>query len=251
MKLELSAREFVERMGKELLMDEAERLAFHNDAKNRYKEILELLPPDARKILDVGARSGLLAFLLREWSGGEVHALDLLPGKREWRKGEWVEVKKCNVEEESFPFPSGSFDCVVCSEVLEHLLRSPYHVLGETRRVLRRGGSLILTTPNAVKLMVRLKVLLGKELCHYRSFYASPPFDRHLKEYTPSEVRELLLQQGFRVEKLFCRNTTSLTGPITRYPSFRKRAAVNLCLVLSLLWPSFREVIFARARKVG
>ncbi|MEM2601068.1 MAG: class I SAM-dependent methyltransferase [Candidatus Hadarchaeales archaeon] len=250
MKQNFSAREFVEKLGSELPMNEEEKLAFHNDAKNRYRIILELLPQNAKRILEVGAGSGLLTFLLREWSGGEVHALDLHACRREWRKGEWVEIQRCNVEEENFPFPSESFDCVVCSEVLEHLLFSPYHMLTETHRVLREGGTLILTTPNAVKLIVRLKVLLGKELCHYRSFYSSSPSDRHIKEYTPSEVRELLIQHGFKVEKLLCRNTTSLTGPISRYRG-RRRLLVNLCLAFSLLWPSFREIIFVKAKKIS
>jgi len=112
----------------------------------------------------------------------------------------------------------------------------------------RKGGVLILTTPNAVKLAVRLKVLLGKELCHYRSFYASPPPDRHHKEYTLSEVRELLLEHGFRVERIFCRNTTSWRGP-SRYASPGRRLLMDLLLAATHLWPTFKELIFARAEK--
>ena len=244
-------KKFVEEMGKELLMDEGERVAFHNDAKNRYRILLELLPPEAKSILDVGAGQGLLTFLLAKWSGGEVQALDLHACRREWVKGEWVEVRGCNVEEEDFPFPDESFDCVVCSEVIEHLLHSPHHMLDEIRRVLKKGGVLLLTTPNAVKLVVRLKVLLGKELCHYRNFYASLPSDRHIKEYTASEVKELLRDHGFRIEKLFCRNTTSFGGCMTRFPAPRQRFLVNLCLFFSSFWPTFRELIFVKARKPG
>ncbi len=246
-----SAKEFVEEMGEELLMDGRERQDFHHDSKNRYRILLELLPPEAKRILDVGAGKGLLTFLLREWTGGEVQALDLYPCRREWRRGEWVEVRKCNVEEDEFPFPEESFDCVVCSEVLEHLLYSPFHMLKEIHRVLREEGTLILTTPNAVKLVTRLRIFLGRELSHYRGFYASGPTDRHNKEYTLSEVRELLVEQGFKVEKLFCRNVSSLTGPAVkdRYPSPSLRLKRMVVLSLGSLWPSFREIIFARARK--
>ncbi len=239
--------EFVEQWGRRMEMDEGERLAFHHDAKNRYATLLELVPPDSRRILDVGAGSGLFSFLLRKWCGCEVRALDLRPVRRRWA-GEEVEVEGCDVERERFPFPDESFDCVVCSEVLEHLLHSPSHMLSEIRRVLRRGGVLVLSTPNAVKLAVRLKVLLGKELCHYRSFYASPPSDRHHKEYTLSEVRELLSEHGFRVERIFCRNTTSWRGT-SRYTSPGQRLLVDLLLAATHLWPTFKELIFARGKK--
>ena len=45
-----------------------------------------------------------------------------------------------------FPFPSGSFDAVLCSQVFEHVF-SPAEFLLEINRVLRPGGCLVLTVP--------------------------------------------------------------------------------------------------------
>jgi SAM-dependent methyltransferase len=44
------------------------------------------------------------------------------------------------------PFPGGSFDAVLCSQVLEHVF-APKDFLGEIHRVLRPGGRLLLTVP--------------------------------------------------------------------------------------------------------
>ncbi len=44
------------------------------------------------------------------------------------------------------PFGSGSFDTVLCTQVLEHL-SSPSLAFGEMARVLRPGGHLLLTSP--------------------------------------------------------------------------------------------------------
>lgn len=47
------------------------------------------------------------------------------------------------------PYPSEFFDVVVISEVLEHVpLQTEQKVLKEIRRVLKKGGILILSTPN-------------------------------------------------------------------------------------------------------
>jgi SAM-dependent methyltransferase len=47
---------------------------------------------------------------------------------------------------DNLPFPDESFDCVVCTEVLEHC-PDPAAALGETSRVLKQGGRVFLTTP--------------------------------------------------------------------------------------------------------
>lgn len=44
------------------------------------------------------------------------------------------------------PFPDATFDTVLCTELLEHVL-DPVRCVLEVRRVLRPGGTLILTTP--------------------------------------------------------------------------------------------------------
>jgi SAM-dependent methyltransferase len=48
----------------------------------------------------------------------------------------------------ALPAADGSFDAVICSQVLEHIF-TPGEFLAEINRVLRPGGSLLLTTPFA------------------------------------------------------------------------------------------------------
>jgi SAM-dependent methyltransferase len=49
------------------------------------------------------------------------------------------------------PFEDGSFDCVICTEVLEHC-RDPRAVMREIARVSKEGGRVFLTTPFMVPL---------------------------------------------------------------------------------------------------
>ncbi len=46
----------------------------------------------------------------------------------------------------TFPFPDGSFDAVLCSQVFEHVF-TPEEFLREMHRVLRPGGAVVLTVP--------------------------------------------------------------------------------------------------------
>lgn len=45
------------------------------------------------------------------------------------------------------PFASGSIDRIICTEVLEHLVR-PQEALSEIERVLKRGGKALISIPN-------------------------------------------------------------------------------------------------------
>lgn len=47
---------------------------------------------------------------------------------------------------QAFPFDDGTFDSVLCNQVLEHVF-NPDEFLGEIARVLRPGGKLLLTVP--------------------------------------------------------------------------------------------------------
>lgn len=106
--------------------------------------------------LDVGAGHGELIMLLR--SIFELHStacdytnsLMMLPD---------VEVKIADLSNENLPFAKESFDLVTCTEVIEHLehYRS---TLRDIHRVLKPGGTLVLTTPNILNLKSRIRFLI-------------------------------------------------------------------------------------------
>lgn len=78
-------------------------------------------------------------------------------------------------------FPSGSFDFVISFQVIEHI-RDDFAFLSEVNRVLRHGGSFIVTTPNAPMSLTR------------------NPW--HVREYTAGELRNLMECNFDRVEAL-------------------------------------------------
>jgi SAM-dependent methyltransferase len=59
------------------------------------------------------------------------------------------------------PFADCTFDFVVCSDILEHLLE-PLVILKEAIRVLRDDGVVVISVPNHFYWPMRLRLLLGK-----------------------------------------------------------------------------------------
>lgn len=99
-------------------------------------------------------------------------------------------------------FEDSSLDLLVATEVLEHLADLPQGfndsfegsgvraLLCECRRVLKPGGMLFITTPNAASVIHVQMALLGK-----------PPwfYQLHVREYTAEQLVGLVQEAGFEV----------------------------------------------------
>jgi len=81
------------------------------------------------------------------------------------------------------PFSSGQFSCVVCSEVLEHI-EEDEAALREMRRVLKPGGSLILTVP-----------------AHHRYWGFDDEFAGHQRRYDLPDFYRKIRALGFEIPK--------------------------------------------------
>lgn len=106
-----------------------------------------------------------------------------------------------NVENDSFPYTEGEFDIVIFAEIIEHLLNDPCKVLREIKRVLKPGGTLIVTTPNVARLENVARLIAGENI--YDPYSGYGPYGRHNREYTRHELVTLLQFEGFDVEEHF------------------------------------------------
>ena len=172
------------------------------DRPLRRRQIALLLErvPEGGLVLDLGMGAGIVAHTLL-LAGRRVAVLDVPeadPEPAERLRGLGAEVLTAEVGPEPIPLEDGSVDAVFLGDVIEHVPGSPLPMLEEIHRVLRAGGQLVLTTPNAVRLHVRAKLLLG------RSNW--PPLDvvygytvhpSHHREYTGSDLVDVLTRSGF------------------------------------------------------
>ena len=119
----------------------------------RYEWIWQLLPRDvhAAKVLDAGCGDGyILQETAKRWrgAGARFFGMDISfykTARAQQRLGASAHINVANLERT--PFPDNTFDLIVCTEVLEHLL----HVqpgITELWRILKPGGRLLLSTPS-------------------------------------------------------------------------------------------------------
>jgi SAM-dependent methyltransferase len=103
--------------------------------------------PSGRRLLEIGCSSG---YLTRRFLGKaeRVFGLDLNRQALPHAKRRHPNVPLVCASAERLPFADSSFDAIVMLEVIEHT-GSDVAALAEVRRVLRIGGTLILSTPNA------------------------------------------------------------------------------------------------------
>ena len=90
-----------------------------------------------------------------------------------------------------WPLPDASFDVVWAGETIEHVLDTAGW-LSEVRRVLRSGGSLLLSTPAHGRL-----AMLGLAISRRKLDRHFDPRGDHLRFYTARTLRRLLEDFGF------------------------------------------------------
>jgi SAM-dependent methyltransferase len=122
-----------------------------------------------RRVLDAGCGTAYGTRLLAEGGASEVLGVDIAASVLDAVRPSMPECVTLEAADlRALPFGDGSFDAVVCFEVIEHF-DEPLIVLDELVRVLASDGVLLISSPN-------------------RGVY-TPGNPHHLHEFTPDELR--------------------------------------------------------------
>jgi len=102
----------------------------------------------AKRMLNAGCGDGIYDFHLKN-RVSEIISIDI--NKGDIRIARALNPEKtilyCVADIANMPFASGLFDCVICTDVIEHL-RDDMGPIHEICRCLERGGKLIITAPS-------------------------------------------------------------------------------------------------------
>ena len=152
-------------------------------------------------------------------------------------------VLRAGVTAPGLPVGDGAADVVIMSELIEHLV-DPDGAVAEVRRVLRPGGSLLLSTPNLAAWYNRGLLAVGIQPIFsevsLRGVFGRPGsvVAGHLRLFTRRALTEFLTASGFRcvtVTGARYHDVPRPLGPLDR----------AFCR-----WPSAASILLVHARKV-
>ncbi len=139
--------------------------------KSWVKQQLEKLPADAR-LLDAGAGEqqyksfcSHLKYVSQDFAEYNPETLNSGLQMASWDYGKLDIISDIT----AIPEPDGSFDAILCTEVFEHI-PDPIAAIKEFSRLLRKGGTLILTAPFT-------------SMTHFAPYHFSTGFNRFFYEH--------------------------------------------------------------------
>lgn len=160
-----------------------------------------------KKILNIGCGNGTFEFLTahkaKEIVGVDVKYEDIFQAKEECAVLKNINFVKANILEDDFP--GNSADVVTMFDVIEHLPEPtvPF-ALDRMNGILKLNGKIVISTPleNATK--------------YFDPAWYLKPRHRH---YTKEQLVELLIDAGFKVEKIYTRGGFfEMTSMLLFYP---------------------------------
>ena len=141
------------------------------------------------RVLDLGCGAGRFVAALRA-AGADAVGVELAEAALERARRNVAGADLRLLEPDgSLPLDHGDVDLVWCSEVLEHVPDTAA-LLTEVRRVLKRGGRLLVTVPDHGRLR-RTLIALARHDAHY------DPLGQHVRFYTRRSLARTLRASGF------------------------------------------------------
>jgi len=154
-------------------------------APDQHQRINWLISMVRGAVLDVGCDVGMVDHFIAAQpyiNKLKIVGVDISVDRLKWGQHWHTPVHFIGAHSDSLPFPDKSFDCVILSELLEHV-PDPGVTLDEAWRVLIDYGTLLVTCP-----LDEEKWLVDATL----------PNPLHVRSFNIEEMQTLLLEHGFK-----------------------------------------------------
>ena len=172
----------------------------------KIKNIIKLIDNKPKRVLDVGCGDGWVGALIKKEFGSEVHGMDILDKALIKAKKNGLITKKFDLSKSKWPYKNNYFDLIIAGDIIEHIYDTDNFVK-ECRRVLKKGGKLIVSIPNINSYLNRLLILIGKyplyvDYSTKKSIYKYVLVTGHVKVFNKKTITRLLADNSFKIDKI-------------------------------------------------
>lgn len=160
----------------------------------RFVEVLKVVRPVNGPVLDIGCHSGTFTSkILTKIGSREIYGIDV--------SGQAISLAQKRItygnfrvaDAEVLPFKNNFFEAIFCLEVLEHV-DNPLAVLKEIRRVLKKGGYVVLLVPSDNKLFKIIWLLWTLYYPHWRH--------AHVQSFKKTSLEETIKSVGLKINQV-------------------------------------------------
>jgi SAM-dependent methyltransferase len=191
------------------------------------------------RVLEVGCGEGSNLWFLgearRSW---RLVGVDISAAKVDFARRTQPAVALAAADALALPFPDGTFDAVVCRDLLHHVNWDRHGVIDEALRVVRPGGLLLVLEGRGTTVLNRV-------------FALAYPVERGMRDSTPASLSALLAAHG--APTLTFVEGSSLVravGFLIGWPPGPLRALARLTYEAAGLWERAAEWLVPRRRWV-
>jgi SAM-dependent methyltransferase len=159
-------------------------------------DFLDWLGGDFGRVLDIGCGTGSNASWYRQHGAREIVGIEIDPASAA-RAAAVLDRVIGDPVETAIEVLDGTFDLIVCADVLEHLV-DPWSVVSGLRRVARDGSCLAISMPNIRFLPALARIAFGRGFAYEECGI----FDStHLRFFTRRDLALMLLHGGWVPER--------------------------------------------------
>lgn len=160
-------------------------------------DIINGLDFKKKKILDLGCFDGTFLSLVKN-RNNNFYGLDANNYAIKQCRKKGIRVKQFFFNDvNKIPFPDNYFDLINAGEIIEHIYDTDFF-LTEIKRLLRKDGLLLLSTPNIASLGRRFLLLLGiSPIIEISPNEIDSP--GHIRYFTFKTLKRLLEKHGYKI----------------------------------------------------
>jgi O-antigen biosynthesis protein len=161
-------------------------------------EIIQLIPPGAKRVLDVGCGTGKTGGAAKKLLKlNEIWGIEINESIGRKAKKNLDHVIIGDIEKIDFHCPAAYFDCIICADVLEHT-RDPWGALRKLHKFLNPSGVIIASLPNLRHLIPVLKIIQNR-----LEYEPAGIFDHtHLRFFTLHTMKNMFKETGYTIVKI-------------------------------------------------